>query len=85
MNPEDILRRIPWIEKASNEIDFKSLNNHWGKVKRRVVERREERRDVKSSKEASKKVTLRLHKKLIQRGGTPNLNANFYAKAYLHT
>ena len=25
MNPEDILRRIPWIEKASNEIDFKSL------------------------------------------------------------
>ena len=80
MNPEEILRRIPWIEKASNEIDFKSLNYHWGKVKRRVVERRDE----KSSKEASKKVTLRLHKILIQRGVTPNLNANFYAKAYLH-
>ena len=30
MNPEDILRRISWIEEVSNEIDFKSLNYRWG-------------------------------------------------------
>ena len=84
MNPEDILRRIPWIEKASKEIDFKSLNYRWGTVKRRVVDRRDARRDEKASKEASKTVALRLHKKLMERGRTPNLNSNFYAKASIH-
>ena len=84
MNPEDILRPIPWIEKASNEIDFKSLNYRWDTVKRRVVETRDKIRDEKASKEASKTVTLGLHKKLMERGRTPNLNANFYAKAYIH-
>ena len=83
MTPEDILRRIPWIEKASNEIDFKSLNYRWDTVKRRVVDRKDARINEKTSKEASKKVALRLHKKLIGRGRTPNLNANFYAKAYI--
>ena len=73
MNSEEILRLIPFIEDASKEIDFKSLNHRWDTVKKRKV----------LIKEGSKKVALRLHKKLIERGRTPNLNANFYAKAYI--
>ena len=62
-----------------NEIDFKKFNNYLGKVKRRKVERREERvKNMKISKEASKTVASRLQTKLIKRGRTPNLNANFY-------
>ena len=87
MNSEEILRRIPWIEKASNEIDFKSLNHFWGtaKKKKRVVDRRTAIKESKASKEASKTVVLRLQKKLIERGKTPNLDANFFAKAYIHS
>ena len=81
MNGEEILRLIPFIEKSSDQIDFKSLNYRWDTVKRRKVLRKEERSN-KTSKEGSKKVALRLHGKLIKRGLTPNLNANFYAKGY---
>ena len=49
------------------------------------MERRDEGRDAKSSKGPSKTVAFRLQRKLMERGRTPNLNANFYAKAYLHT
>ena len=84
MISEEILRLIPFIERASKEIDFKSLNHRWDTVKKRKVLRKEERCNEKTPKEGSKKVALRLHKKLIERGLTPNLNANFYAKAYIH-
>ena len=62
MNSEEILRRIPWIEKASNEIDFKSLNHFWGTAKKRVVDRRAAIKESKASKEASKTVTFRLQR-----------------------
>ena len=84
MNPEEITRQMIG-EDCNDEIDFKSLNNHWVKQKRRKVERNlESGKNIKRSKEASKTVTFRLHKKLIERGRTSNLNANFYAKACLH-
>ena len=83
MTPEELARRMLG---NCNEIDYKSLNNDFIKIKRRKVERREEsgKNICKKSKEASKTIAFRLQKKLIQRGKTPNLNANFYAKSYLH-
>ena len=38
MNPEEITRQMIG-EDCNDKIDFKSLNNHWGKQKRRKVER----------------------------------------------
>ena len=86
MTPEEIGRRLVGVDKDYHEIDFKSLNNHCGKIKRRFVERNDERIiRAKISKEASKTVALRLQKKLIEHGGTPNLNANFFAQPCLRT
>ena len=49
-------------------------------MKSRKVKRRHKRaKTFKLSKEASKTVALRLRKKLIDRGRTPNLGSNFYA------
>ena len=78
MTPEEIARQTLGNE-YENEINYT-------KIKRRKVERREEsgKNICRKSKEASKTIAFRLQKKLIQRGKTPNLNANFYAKSYLH-
>ena len=46
-------------------------------IKSRKVERNDERvKNIKISKEANKTVALRLRKKLIERGRTPNLGSN---------
>ena len=81
MTPEEITRRLVGVDKDNNQIDYKSFNNYLGtKIKSRKVERRDERvKNIKLSKEASKTVPLKLRKKLMDRGGTPNLDANFYA------
>ena len=81
MTPEEIGRRL--LEDC-NEFDGVKFYNHYGKQKRRFLERNDERiRRTKISKEASKTVALRLQKKLIERGGTPNLNAKFFVEPYL--
>ena len=80
MTPEEIARRLVGVDK-DNQIDYKSFNNYLDtKIKSRKVDRNNERvKNIKSSKEVSKTVALRLRKKLIERGRTPNLDANFYA------
>ena len=82
MTPEDISRRLVGVDKDNNQIDYKSFNNYLDTkiIKSRRVERNDERvKNIKSSKEVSKTVAFRLRKKLIERGRTPNLGANFYA------
>ena len=90
MTPEEIARQTLGNE-YENEINYKLFNNNYTKIKRRKVKRREEKIGEESdkniyrkSKEASRTVAFRLQKKLIQRRKTPSLNANFYAKSYLH-
>ena len=78
MNGEEISRRF-MVGEDCHEIDFKKFNNYIGKFKRRKVERREELfKNMKTSVESNKTVAYRLRMKLIERGRTPNLNANFY-------
>lgn len=78
MNPEEIARRLMGDEIDCDLVDLKRLNNHFGCVKRRKLERRDKRvSNIKISKEASKTV-----KKLIDRGKSPNLSHNFYAFNY---
>ena len=80
MNREEIARRLVGVDKDDNQIDYKSFNNYGTKIKSRKVDRRDERvKNIKLSKEASKTVALRLRKKLMDRGRTPNLGANFHA------
>lgn len=83
MNPEEIARRLMGDEIDCDLVDLKRLNNHFGCVKRRKLERRDKRvSNTKISKEASKTVATRLQKKLIDRGKSPNLSRNFYAFNY---
>ena len=54
MNPEEIARRLMGDEIDCDLVDLKRLNNHFGCVKRRKIERRDKRvSNIKISKEAS--------------------------------
>ena len=70
MNPEEIARRLMGNEIDCDLVHLKRLNNHFGCVKRRKIERRDKERKEKKkerekiSKEASKTVATRLQKKL---------------------
>ena len=72
---------IRMIKTDDSGIDLKRFNNILSiNGKKRSVERRDKKVEKKKpSKEASKTVAMRLQKKLIERGKTPNLNANFFA------
>ena len=53
--------------------------NHFGKQKRRYLERKDKKiRNTKAPVEDTKKVAMRLRKKLIERGKTPNLDGRFF-------
>jgi len=79
MTPEEVAIRM--IKTDDSGIDIKRFNNILSiNGKKRSVERRDKKVEKKKpSKEASKTVAMRLQKKLIERGKTPNLNANFFA------
>jgi len=82
MSPEEVARRMIGSDIIdASGIGFKRLNNILStKGKNRSVERRDKRAEKKKpSKEASKTVAMRLQKKLIERGKTPNLGANVFA------
>ena len=82
MSPEEIARRLVGVDKDNNQIDYKSINNYLNTkiIKSRKVEINDNRaKNITLSKEARKTVALRLRKKLIERGRTPNLGCNFYA------
>ena len=81
MNPEEVARRMIGSDIIHNiGVDLTRSNNILSiKGKKRSVERRDKRvENKKPSKEASKTVAARLQKKLIERGKTPNLGANFF-------
>ena len=79
MNPDEIARRMIGLD--NSEVDFKRFNNIFSiNGKKRFVERGEKRFvNKKPSKNDSKTVAARLQKKLIERGKTPNLGANFFS------
>ena len=82
MNPEEVARRMIGSDIIDNSgVDLKRFNNILSiKGKKRWVERGDERvENKKPLKEVSKTVAARLQKKLIKRGKTPNLGANFFA------
>ena len=59
-----------------NRIKFYS---HFGKQKRRYL------RNTKAPVEDTKKVAMRLRKKLIERGKTPNLDGRFFSRKVNNT
>ena len=79
MTPEEVAIRM--IKTDDSGIDIKRFNNILSiNGKKRSVERGDKKVEKnKPSKVASKPVAMRLQKKLIERGKTPNLNANFFA------
>ena len=75
MTPEEIGRRLF----GKDEFDRVKFYDHYGKQKRRFLEREDEKiRNTKISIEASKTVAKRLRKKLIERGRAPNLDGKFF-------
>ena len=86
MNPEEIARRLLNVDKDNNQIDNKIFNNYSNRkyIKTRKILRNDTKlENRKYSIEAHKKVALRLRKKLIESGKTPNLDAKFYAMTNL--
>ena len=65
--------------------EFDSIKfNHFGKQKRRYLEREDKKlRNAKVSVENTKKVAMRLQKKLIERGKTPNLDGRFFLEKFI--
>ena len=78
MTPEEVARRKL---KEYEGIDFKKFNNIYPlNNKKRPIERNGKKAEkIRTSKESSKIVAVRLQKKLIQRGKIPNLDSNFFA------
>ena len=65
MNPEEVARRLISVDKDNNQIDYKIFNNYSDAkiIKSRKVLRNDSKiENMKFSKEAHKKVALRLRK-----------------------
>ena len=74
MSREEIGKKI-----FGDEFGLIKFRNHLGKEKRRKAEREENKiRNAKPPVEHTRKVALRLQKKLIERGKTPNLDGRFF-------
>ena len=65
--------------------EFDSIKfNHFGKQKGRYLEREDKKlRNAKVSVENTKKVAMRLQKKLIERGKSPNLDGRFFLEKFI--
>ena len=62
-----------------DEFNHIKFYNYFGKQKRRYLEREDKKiRNEKVPVEDTKKVAMRLRKKLIERGKTPNLDGRFF-------
>ena len=67
-----------------DEFDCIKFHSSFEKPKRRHVERENKKiRNTKLPVEDTKKVALRLRKKLIERGKTPNLDGRFFLERFI--
>ena len=67
-----------------DEFDRIKFYNHFGKQKRRYLEREDKKiRNEKVPVEDTKKVAMRLRKKLIEPGKTPNLDGRFFLEKFI--
>ena len=74
MSREEIGKKI-----IGDDFDDIKFRDNLGREKRRKADRDDKRiRNAKVSVENTKKVALRLQKKLIERGKTPNLDRRFF-------
>ena len=78
MTPEEIALYMMGVDCTA--IDLKPFNNHFANFKKRKVEREDKRMESRKLPiECTKKVAMRLQKKLLFSGKTPNLGPNFFA------
>ena len=74
MSREEIGKKV-----IGDDFDDIKFRDNLGREKRRKADRDDKRiRNAKVSVENTKKVALRLQKKLIERGKTPNLDRRFF-------